>query len=73
MFTNNFRYNSTKTGKYVKELPTYKLPITESRIEELLLVRFFFNCCFCSGRWSKNFAFFLGHIAISQLIYKIGI
>ena len=35
MFLTNFRYNATKTGKYVKELP-----IAENRTEKLLLVRF---------------------------------
>ena len=39
MFSNYFRYRTTKTGKYVKEL-TSELPITENRIEKLLLVRF---------------------------------
>ena len=38
MFSTNFRSNTTKTGKCVKVLS--KLPITENRIEKLLLVRF---------------------------------
>ena len=39
-----------------------KLPITENRIEKLLLVRFLL---------SKNNSFVLGHIALSHPILKI--
>ena len=48
MFSTNFRYNTKKTGKSIKELP-----ITENRTEKLLLVHFLFL-----GRWSKNYSFF---------------
>ena len=69
MFSNNFRYSITKTEKYSKELALTKLPITENRIVKLLLVLFY--CCFCLGRWLKNYAFSLGQITISQPILKI--
>ena len=57
-----------KNGKIYQKYVS-KLPITENRIEKLLLNRFY--CRFCSGRWSKNFLFFLGHISISQPILNI--
>ena len=63
MFSNNFRYRTTKPGKYVK------LPITENRIEKLFLVRFLLLLLF--RQMVENYAFFLGHIAISQPILKI--
>ena len=39
MFSFTFRYLTTKTGEFVKEIVS-KLPITKNRIEKLLLVRF---------------------------------
>ena len=39
MFSTIFRFSTTKAGKNVKELFS-GLPITENRIEKLLLVRF---------------------------------
>ena len=53
---------------YVKELP---LSLPQREAESKNSFWFVFYCCFCSGRWSKNYAFFLGHIAIFQPILKI--
>ena len=39
MFSPNFRYNTTKHGKYVKDL-SLSFPKLNGRIEKLLLVRF---------------------------------
>ena len=47
------------------------LPITEKRIEKLVLVTFAFYCPFCLDRLLKNYSFFLVHIALSQLILMI--
>ena len=41
MVSFTFRYSTTKTGEYAKELFS-ELPITENRIEKLLLVHFCF-------------------------------
>ena len=68
MFLNNFRYNTTKTGRYVKELA---LSFPKLKTESKNSFWFDFYCCFCLGRWSKNYAFFLGKIAISQPVLKI--
>ena len=46
-----------------------ELPTSENRIKRLLLVRFY--CLFCLGQLSKLYAFFLGHIALSQPLFKI--
>ena len=69
MFSNNFRYSTTKTGKYVKELQVSELPLTENRVQKLLLVRFLLLLLF--RQMVENCAFFLGQIAISQPVLKI--
>ena len=46
-----------------------ELPITENRIEKLLLVRFLLSCLF--SQIVANDCFFLSHIALSQPVLKI--
>ena len=60
MFSKTFRYNTTKTGKYVKELPL-SFPKLKTELKNSLW--FDFYCCFWLGRWSKNYTYFLVKIA----------
>ena len=62
MFTNNFRYSTTKIGKYVKELP---LRFPKLKAESETSSGSFFIAAFVQADGRKNYAFFLGHIAIS--------
>ena len=60
MFSKTFRYNTTKTGKYVKELPL-SFPKLKTELKNSLW--FDFYCRFWLDRWSKNYAYFLVKIA----------
>ena len=68
MFSAIYRYNTTKTEKYVKELSLTFLKL-ETELKNSYC--FVFYCRFCLARSSKNDLFFLGHIALSQPILKI--
>ena len=56
MLLKTFRHNTTKTGKYVKELPL-SFPKLKTELKNSLW--FDFYCCFWFGQWSKNYAYFL--------------
>ena len=60
MFSKTVRYNTTKTGKYVKELPL-SFPKLKTELKNSLW--FDFYCPFWLGRWSKNYVYFLVKIA----------
>ena len=60
MFSKTFRYNTTKTGKYVKEL---LLSFPKVKTESKNSLWFDFYCRFWLGQWSKNYAYFLVKIA----------
>ena len=68
MFSDIYRNNTEKTGKYVKELS-----LSFPKLKTKLTISYWlvFYCCFCLARSSKNDLLFLGHIALSQLILKI--
>ena len=53
MFLKTFRYKTTKTGKYVKELPL-SFPKLKTELKNFLW--FDFYCRFWLGRWSKNYS-----------------
>ena len=58
----------TKTEQRDNEFIS-RLPITENRIEKTLTGSF--SIAIFLGRWLKNYAFFLDHIALSQPMHKI--
>ena len=62
MFSNNFIYSTTKTGKYVEEL-LLRFPQLITELKNSFWFDFYF--CFCLGLLSKNYEIFLGQIAIS--------
>ena len=63
-----YRYSTTKTGKYVKEL---SLSFSKLKTEFKNSNWFVFDCRFCLARSLKNDWFFLGHITLSQPMLKI--
>ena len=68
MFSGIYRNSTEKTGKYVKEL-SLSFPKLKTELKKLVLVRFLL--LFLFSPIIKNDSFFLGHIALSQLILKI--
>ena len=68
MFSTIYRYSTTKTGKYVKEL---SLGFPKLKTELKNAYWFVFYCRFCLAQLLKNDLFFLGHIAFSQPVLKI--
>ena len=68
MFSAIYRYSTTKTGKYVKEL---SLSVLKLKTELKNSYWFVFYCRFCLAQSLKNDSFFVGHIALSQPILKI--
>ena len=64
MFSANFRYNTIKPGKYVKDLRS-KISITENKIEKLLLVRFLLPILFTRKDGLKTTHSFGSHCNIS--------
>ena len=64
-----YRYRTTETGKYVKKL-SLNFPELKTKLKNSYWFVFYDH--FCLGRWSrKNYAFFLGHIALSQPVLKV--
>ena len=70
MSSASFRYNTTKTKKYVKELPLI-FPQWKTKSKNSFYIWFDFYCSFCLDWLWKIYAFFLGKIAISQPVLKI--
>ena len=64
IFLPNFRYNTKRNGKRVKEFP-----IIKDRIEKFLLVRFLLKLLF--RQMVEELVVLLGHIKISQPILNI--
>ena len=68
MFSAIYRYSTTKTKKYVKEL-SLSFPKLKTKLKNSYWFAFYY--CFCVARSSKNDLLFLDNIAVSQLIVKI--
>ena len=68
MFSAIYRYSTKKTGEYVIEL---SLSFPKLKTELKNSYWFIIYCCFCLARSTKNDSLFLGHIGLSQPIYKI--
>ena len=68
MFSAIYRYNASKTVKYVKRAIS-TLPIPEKGIEKLIL--FHFLLPFLFRQMVEKLRFRLGHIALSQPMLKV--